>query len=245
MGSDLANLHVPQEIWFKVLGCLELEDLWEHARPVCQSWKQEAEQIARSALYEGSECEVSMLDEVVEAVKYYDRDFLYPIESGNTHNLSYPSRLVDRSPSKDQLLIWVSKTEEYRVRWVFPYRRGAWWPVIIRYKSAQASRVRLRLNYESQLYPVDDSEMVFSRHKNSSAPETGRADWMVYSADMGELKAEQSAGFSALTIPLWQLVRLVLEGSVWDDEDKVSECSIGSDDNLTPRGKSPCYYVWT
>ena len=102
----------------------------------------------------------------------------------------------------------------------------------------------MRLNYESQLYPIDQEETVFSRHRNISIPETGKADWMVYSAKIPNLKAGENAGFETVTIPLWQLVQLVLKGSVWDDTDQVSETSIITDyENSKGKRKSRIYYV--
>jgi hypothetical protein len=100
----------------------------------------------------------------------------------------------------------------------------------VQYQDA-GGKYSLRLNYESQLRPIDGSESVFSRHGRIDAEE-GKSNWMVSTADLSKLDPEERLGFAALTIPRWHF-QLSLKGSVRNDE--VDENTMELDDDVNPK----------
>src|SRR5271163_401755 len=99
-------VHLPPELWTKVLKNVDLSDLWSNVRLVCRAWNHEIKNIVRSILYHGSGCQVSTLEEVVQGVKYYDRDFLYPIAARNGPDSPH-ANVTDEEP-----LIWLRRQDD-------------------------------------------------------------------------------------------------------------------------------------
>jgi hypothetical protein len=228
---------LPPELWTKVLKKVDLNNLWSNARLVCRVWNNEINNMVRLILYHGSGCQVSTLEEVVQGVKCYDRDFLYPIAARNGTDLANENVTDD-----DQPLIWLRRGDETGLcsEYGSCNRERKWqWPVVVQYQDAGAKYSR-RLNYECRLRPIDGSESVFSRHGRFDTEE-GKANWMVYSVDSSKLDPGERLGFAAVTIPLWQLVQLALKGRVWNEE--VDENSLDLDD-VNPKRMSRSYYVW-
>jgi hypothetical protein len=224
---------LPPELWTKVLKNVDLSDLWSNARLFCRAWDHEIKNIVRLILYHGSGCQVSTWEEVVQGVKCYDRDFLYPIAPRNGTDSAY------ENVTDDEPLIWLRHQDETGScsEYGSCNRERQWqWPVVVQYQAA-GGIYNLRLNYECRLRPIDGSESVFSRHSRFDAEE-GKANWMVYSVDSSKLDPEDRLGFAAVTIPLWQLVQLSLKGSVWNEE--VDENSLELDDDVNPKRINGC-----
>ena len=88
------------------------------------------------------------------------------------------------------------------------------------------------MNYNGQFYPTEGEDRVFSRNKEVSDPEIYRADWRI------RVKATEKGSMVVATIPLWQLISLLLSGSVFSED--VNELPFANE--ATELTNS--YYVW-
>jgi hypothetical protein len=229
------NCHLaglPPEIWIKILQLLPLDELWKTARPVCAFWNAVANDFARSVFYKDSKCEISTLFDGLDGFKHYERDYLLPLEPKDKINVS---RLLPKTATKaqiNQLLVWRrlgASTHE----WTSFRSPDNIWPRVIQYHSAFGT-AEFRMDYDGQFYVTngDGNERVFSRNKEVSDPEVTRADWRI------RVKTTDTGAMVVATLPLWQLIRLLLTGSIFSDS--VNEIPFGNRFN----GDINSYYVW-
>jgi hypothetical protein len=178
----------------------------------------------------GSKCEISTLVEGRDGFKHYERDYLLPLKPKNHINVS---KSLPKYATKDQvhqLLVWQqigTSTHEFTA---FNTPENIW-PRVIQYHSAFGIR-EFRMNYNGQFYPTEGEDRVFSRNMEVSDPGIYRADWRI------RVKATEKGSMVVATIPLWQLISLLLSGSVFSED--VNEIPFGNE--ATELTNS--YYVW-
>lgn len=78
------------------------------------------------------------------------------------------------------------------------------------------------MDYDRQFYVTDGdgNDRVFSRNKEVSDPEVTRADWRI------RVKSTDTEAMVVATLPLWQLIRLLLSGSIFSE--RVNEIPFGN-----------------
>ena len=231
--NQVLNTHlgdIPPEIWIKVLQFLPLHDLWKTARPVCTFWNMIAGEIARTLFYKDSKCEISTFVAGEDGFKHYERDYLMPLQPKDKINVSKSLPKSATRAQIHQLLVWrrLGTSKHEFTSFTSPDNI---WPRVIQYHSAFGIR-EFRLDYDGQFYLTDGMDRVFSRNKEVSDPKIHRADWRIRVNNTG------NGAIVVATLPLWQLIRLLLTGSIFSET--VNEIPFG--DRATEDINS--YYVW-
>lgn len=189
-----------------------------------------ANEIARSVFYKDSKCEISTLIAGEDGFKHYERDYLLPLEAKDHINVSRSLPKTATKAQVHQLLVWRrlgASTHE----WTSFKSPDNIWPRVIQYHAAFGT-TEFRMDYDGQFHVTDGKERVFSRNEEVSDPEITRADWRI------RVKSTEKGAMVVATLPLWQLIRLILTGSVFSE--KVNEIPFGNRFN----GDINSYYVW-
>lgn len=202
---------------------------------MCTSWNDFANEIARMILYRGSKIEVSTLVYEIGGFQHYEGDSLYPLfQDSDIGVFSSYSHSLLANGSQGQRLIWLREGNTTH-RWTSFLSPENMWPNVIKYQSSKRSG--FRLDYDFEFSPVDGGDRVFIRQPPPMLSLTSRrADWRV----RVKVNHDGDESLAAVSIPLWQLVQISLNGSVFGEN--VEELSMG-EDNETHDSHS--YYVWT